>query len=320
MALHCFFNTGGQGVAMRNFAAALAAGPVKLWRGGAAPDVAGAAAELVLPEAAPREPAVSRRELYQRVVESLWGPDCAMPGGGDELVRLAAVLGPSSATTILLVEAGEGAPARRLATEFGAWVAGVEADPALVAMAQKRAERAGAAIKRASVDAWDPEKPEFRAGFHHHAIALEPLALAEPAPFASALSKAMKPYGHLVMLELLTGELPIEGASLAQWMAAEGRRQAPQTEQHVARCLGRAGFDVRVADDVSDRHRRQCLLGWRGALRLMADRKPSSALAGAFVAEAERWLRRVRLIEEGRLRMVRWHAIGGAGPRELPAD
>jgi hypothetical protein len=54
----------------------------------------------------------------------------------------------------------------------------------------------------------------------------------------------------------------------------------------------------------------QGIMGWRRMVRAMQDAKPSRQQAKIVVHEAEVWLVRLRLFREGRLRLVRWHAIG----------
>jgi hypothetical protein len=44
----------------------------------------------------------------------------------------------------------------------------------------------------------------------------------------------------------------------------------------------------------------------------MRENKPSHATAKVLVAEAELWLRRISLIREKRIRLVRWVAIRSA--------
>ena len=74
---------------------------------------------------------------------------------------------------------------------------------------------------------------------------------------------------------------------------------------------------MRVAEDVSDRHIENALIGWRVAIRELRRRKPPPLMAAHLVAEAEIWLLRVKLLREKRLRMMRWHAIStaAAAPR-----
>jgi hypothetical protein len=77
--------------------------------------------------------------------------------------------------------------------------------------------------------------------------------------------------------------------------------------------LTRRRFDVRVVEDVSDRHVSATLAGWRAAVKtLAAGPRPEPATAGIFVTEAELWLLRVRLMRRFGFRLLRWHAIGMA--------
>jgi hypothetical protein len=87
----------------------------------------------------------------------------------------------------------------------------------------------------------------------------------------------------------------------------------------VTRMLGRIGLDVRVAEDISDRHIEHALLGWRVMLRELQETKPNPQQAAQLVQEAELWLLRRRLIRAGRLRMMRWHAISRP-PSAAPGD
>jgi hypothetical protein len=70
------------------------------------------------------------------------------------------------------------------------------------------------------------------------------------------------------------------------------------------------GFDVRLAEDVTQRQIQHALSGWRQAVREMERNRPSRRQAMRYVQEAELWLLRVRLLQPGMLRLVRWHGIG----------
>ena len=55
------------------------------------------------------------------VAEALWGEGFLLPGGGEEVVRLAKPLGLSAASSLLLVGAGTGGPPRHITAELGVW-------------------------------------------------------------------------------------------------------------------------------------------------------------------------------------------------------
>jgi hypothetical protein len=49
------------------------------------------------------------------------------------------------------------------------------------------------------------------------------------------------------------------------------------------------------------------------AVQAMEDTRPTLHELALIVREAELWLARYRLMRAGRLRLVRWHAIGRGG-------
>jgi cyclopropane fatty-acyl-phospholipid synthase-like methyltransferase len=245
------------------------------------------------------------------VTDALWGDGYQFPGGAIETLRLAKPLGLSAASSLLLVGAGSGGASCDLAVQLGVWVSGFEADPNLVAVAVDRIARKNL-TKRAQVEAWNPEAPSFREHFYHHGLALEPLRGSSPEQTLSAIAKALKPSGHLAMLETVA-DSPLDPAHpiVAAWARLERRNpKALPTETAITRIMGRLGFDVRVAEDVSERHIHQTLMGWRTNVRSMEDVRPSRREAMRNVEEAELWMLRLRLFQIGWLRMVRWHGIG----------
>lgn len=248
------------------------------------------------------------------VVEALWGEGFVFPGGEEEAVRLVRPLGLSAAASLLLIGAGSGGPPRAIASKLGVWVSGFEADQALMALAAVRCQRAGLG-KRAQVELWRPEQPQFRPHFYHHGLAIEPLNGQPPEPVLAAIARAIKPTGQIVLVELVAdAALDRSDPIVARWADLEHRPHDPPTEVSVTRCLGRLGFDVRIVEDLSNRQSHLALRGWRDAVQQANGNKPSPAQAASMVAEAELWLLRVRLMRAGKIRLVRWQAIGRGAP------
>jgi hypothetical protein len=275
------------------------------------------AAEVEAPRPLPRvEPGVAAAEELPPVrarpppswtpdrlatTDALWGEGYQFPGGEIETLRLAKPLGLSAASSLLLIGAGGGGPS----------CAGFESDPNLVAAAEDRIARRNL-TKRAQMETWNPAAPHFREHFYHHGLALEPLRGSPPERTLSAIAAALKPAGHLMMLEVVADKaLDPANKVVAAWARLE--RRDPKTlpsEITITRILGRLGFDVRVAEDISERHIHQALLGWRTTVRGMENVRPSRREAMRHVEEAELWMLRLRLFQMGWLRLVRWHAIG----------
>jgi SAM-dependent methyltransferase len=246
------------------------------------------------------------------LVHQLWGEGFIFPGGELETLRLTRPLGISPAATLLIVGVGSGGPAICVARNLGVWVTGVESDPALRTAAQAQVIRAHL-TKKISIKAWDPNNPVFVAKGHHHCVALEPFRGARPEPILDALARALRPGGQMVLTDLAAATpLDLANPTVRRWAELEQRDPYDVlTPVSVSRMLGRVGLDVRVAEDISQRHLEQAMLGWRVLLRDLGP-KPSRQKAVSLIAEAELWLLRRRLIRNGQLRMMRWHAITGS--------
>ena len=246
------------------------------------------------------------------LVQQLWGAGFIFPGGETETLRLTRPLGVTSAASLLIVGVGGGGPATAVTTNLGAYVTAMDCDRSLLAAARQLVNKSQLA-KKITIKGWDPDKPDFAARSHHHCLAFEPFHGACPEPIVHGLARALRPGGHMVITELTAPEpLNPNDAIIRRWGELERRDPidvlAPVT---VTRMLGRVGLDVRVAEDMSQRHLEHAMLGWRVLLRDL-NGKPNRQEAVSMVAEAELWLLRRRLIREGRLQMMRWHAISGS--------
>lgn len=243
------------------------------------------------------------------LVHQLWDAGYIFPGGEAETLRLTRPLGVSAAASLLIVGVGSGGAACAVTRNLGAWVTGMDSDPSLLAAARGLVTRAQL-VKKVKIQAWDPNDPVFVAKSHHHCLALEPLRGGRPEPILVGLAQALKPGGQIVMTELVSAKpLEMSDPTVRRWAELEHREPANVVAGvSVTRMLARVGLDVRVAEDISQRHLEQAMLGWRVLLREL-DRKPTPQEAVQLVREAELWLLRRRLVRDGRLRMMRWHAM-----------
>jgi hypothetical protein len=251
------------------------------------------------------------------IADELWGDGHLLPGGEEEVLRLAVPLGLSAASSVLLLGAGGGGAAQAVSGGLGAWISGHEADPALAAVAAWRLPRAGKLVaKRASVALWDPQASVFRRRAFNHALALEALrgAPGHPVPVPElllALAGALRPGGQLMMVDLVaTVRLDPNDPVVRSWAEVEGRTPDLPTEAGLSAALTELGFDVRVTEDISTRHMRLAVQGWKRLLRNLSETRPERLRAAAAVAEAEVWMRRLKLMRTGQIRLVRWHVIG----------
>ncbi len=246
-------------------------------------------------------------------VEALWGTGFIMPGGAAETLRLVKPLGLSSSVTLILLGGGIGGPAHAVSNGLGAWIACFEADPQLCAIAARRREAADP-HNRITFAGWDRANPQFRKRSANHALSLEALRGENLDRLLERLAVALRPNGQIVLTELVCDDAPDgRDREFAAWCRLENRLPTLPTSADVTGALRRLHFDVRVVEDMSDRHISQTIGGWREAVRTMAaGPRPTPPIAAAFVTEAELWLLRIRLMRRLGVRLVRWHAIGTA--------
>ncbi len=234
-------------------------------------------------------------------VEALWGGGFTGP------------MGLNSNASLLMLGGGMGGPAETIVDTFGSWVASFEADAELAQIAEDRRARHPSG-KRMQVAGWDRENPSFGHHNAHHAMALEAARGAPLDRMLDAMAAALRPHGHIVITEMVADNAsPGEDREFAAWCRLENRAPCLPRLDQVTSALARLHFDVRVVEDVSDRHVSETLAGWRAAVKTMArGPKPDTAAAAAFVTEAELWLLRIRLMRRFGFRLVRWHAVGAA--------
>jgi hypothetical protein len=244
------------------------------------------------------------------VAGQLWGEGFVFPGGEEETLRLAAPLGLSAASSLLLLGCGPGGTACSIATRLGVWVSGFEADEHLAAAGAMLCTRAGLG-KRAQVETWDPAHPRFAHRYYHHGMLLDAMRASSPEAVLGALVLSLRSGGQVTMAQtVVEAPLDLGDPAVTRWAELEHRSPDLPTQATISRILGRLGFDVRVMEDISERHATQVLRGWHTAVRAIRADKPAPARAALLVREAELWLLRIRLIRSGQVRLVRWHAIG----------
>ncbi|MBR0679940.1 hypothetical protein GXW74_05535 [Roseomonas eburnea] len=260
---------------------------------------------------APPEPAAPRT-TRQDWADRLWGEGMAIPGGTTEVLRLASLLPLVPEATLLLAGSGARAAGAVVSGARGCFVAAFEPGaPVADAVAPRVPGRKVTATR------FEAETPAFRRGYHHHALFLEPFRSGgTPEGLLQAAAQALRPGGQVVLLDLVARNAPT-GTGETRWLAAEGRAAAPPAEEAVPAALERAGFVINVVEDAGQRHCRAVVEGWQALLMALRERpeRPSAQAAGVLVAEAEAWLLRLRLLQDGRLRLLRWHASMVRPPR-----
>ncbi len=241
--------------------------------------------------------------------DRLWGAGLATPGGAEAIMRLAALLPLSPETTLLLVGRGAAAAGNIVADARGSWVSAHDTDPPPPPPPPAVHVGPRPPPQRVEAAEWTPNAPIFRQGRQNHALLLEPFRDgAAPPRLLPAVAAALRPGAQIVLFDLVTRDGATTDPGHARWLRME-RRGSPPSERAAVAAFTAAGFQTHVVQDEGASHAAAALQGWARLLRTLSESptRPTRLQAAALVAEAEGWLLRLRLLESGVLRLLRWH-------------
>jgi cyclopropane fatty-acyl-phospholipid synthase-like methyltransferase len=246
--------------------------------------------------------------LHAAVLDGLFGEGYVAPPGTFGIDKLGQTLGLSSRQTVLLLGAGTGGPALSLAGDFGCGVIGFEAVEAFAQAARQRVRQAGLDT-RASIAPWSSAASAPKPQSFDHAIALMPLRGAAPETILGTIGTALKPGGHLVLLEIVVApSCDADDPLLRSWMTLDQRPLPPPDAADMGELLERLGFDVRAVEDVTEAHVQATLACWQRLLHGIR-KKPTPVRATVMMAEAERSMLCSELMRIRKLRLARWHLV-----------
>jgi hypothetical protein len=250
-------------------------------------------------------------EARVAVAERLWGKGFISPGGSIEILEHTKPMTLPPDSVVMMLGAEAGGPAITLASRYGVRVAAFAQDAALVAIATVRAAQAKLAT-RILTRLWPAGPPVFAPRSAHHMVALEPAQGQPMLPLLTACAEALRPSGHMVMTELVTGPaFDRADKAIALWSRLAGRPPSVPAEGEISKALGRLGFGLRAVEDISAQHQRLGLMGWRALMRTLPEQTGNLAPPEVILREGELWTRRLDLLRDGKLRLLRWHAVGG---------
>ena len=237
----------------------------------------------------------------------LWGAGFELPGGADEIRRLAALLPLSSDNRLLLGGRGMAGAATV--------ISGERRCPISVLVTPEQAPQTNLSEimtsqrERVTLERWKAGQPAFPRR-HHHALLVEAGHLgALPAPLIAATAAGLYQQAEIVMVELVQGSRQPEPGLRDRWLFLEGR-PAPRPEAEYAAAFAKAGFRVNVTEDLAERHAVAARRAWARVVEAVSETRPRPPKAdiARMVNEIEKWLLRLRLLEDGAIRMLRWHA------------
>lgn len=236
----------------------------------------------------------------------LWGDDCVGPGDPQWMVESVRSFGLNPTKSVLDLSAGLGGPARAIVNTYDTWVTGLEPSPLLARMAMDRSKAMGVS-KKAPIAHYDPE--------HFNQAGAFDLVLADrivhrvrdKEVFLDRLCDCVKPKGGVLLFDYVIEGTPGSWDHWNGWRDREPMEVYPWSGTRMADELTQRNMDVRIAEDLTQLHRRQVVDRVRRLAEALKEAVPDGRVLAALSRELALWWARLCVLGSG-LRFCRYVA------------
>ena len=244
------------------------------------------------------------------LVQEVWGRGLDRPGDRDHITGLCAPMGMDSSMSVLDLGAGLGGGTRAICRAYDCWMTGVEPDPQLAEVAHKLSERAGltrkAAIHQSSLD-----DPELKPRGYNRIFAKESFfRVTDKVTLLDRLEEALKPGGQLLFTDYVVLDSTVqESEAIQAWRECERTPVTLYSVDDYQDALKDRKLKIPVAEDVTEQVAATIQHAWASYMHEAQDSGRIRELGGLVLKEAELWTRRLRALQNGDLRVYRFHAL-----------
>lgn len=256
------------------------------------------------------------------ISQYIWGKGFCGPGGPEQIIALSKMLAMGKKETLLDLGCGLGGPARTLTKEFGVFVLGYDESAKLIEAAKEMSTMAGVQSKHEFFEYKPGEIKEFDRRFDR-ALAKETLlTIQDKKSIIELIFEWLKPEGmFLLVAYCLSAESVVAREDYRKWKEGEPVKPYPVTTDELVGMMEKAGFVVRVNEDISDQYTDIIASAWKGAdqvvEKLMSEKESGPRLVNCLLQEAEYWSRRSKLLKDGTLEVRRMLGYKKTGKAKL---
>ncbi|MBN4016545.1 hypothetical protein JYT88_01835 [Rhodospirillaceae bacterium AH-315-P19] len=248
------------------------------------------------------------------LLAELWGPGFTSPGGEEFAIELIKPLAPTSAMSLLNLDAHLGGSARTIANVYKMWVNAFEPDESLARIGMEMSEREGM-VKRAPVEFCDREglserltkdRRQYDCVFSKDGF----YRVANKDALFEAIYKHLKQNGQFLFTDYVLPEGAEVSPEAVAGLASEKGEQHLWTVKQTLKSINRFEFEVHISEDMTDRYRGMIVRAWANYLvHLKQHSQLTPAMGEALLREVETWVRRVLAFDRGGLRIHRIHVV-----------
>jgi cyclopropane fatty-acyl-phospholipid synthase-like methyltransferase len=243
------------------------------------------------------------------VAQKVWGQGFVEPGDAAFAVDFVKPFNLNPAMSVLDLSTGLGGPARAIVSQFGVWIAGVDRSPGLVANGTKQSEAAGLA-KKATVSIYDPEIVQFKPRIYDCAFGRDLfLTVRNKARFLEMITSTLKSKGQFLFTDVVVPDEATGADKFQAWAAAETVKPAPWKLSELKKALKELTYDVRIAEDMTDKYLELALAGWHKFSAATREAKLGPKHREILSAEINRWAMLCAAYESRQIRLFRFFAL-----------
>jgi cyclopropane fatty-acyl-phospholipid synthase-like methyltransferase len=246
------------------------------------------------------------------LVEQLWGEGFHTPGGAEHILELVKPMALDETVTLLELGCGLGGGARTIAKTFNTWVTGIEWWKELATGGVQRSTKAGME-KKAEVRYHNSDRLNLKPTSYNSIFSKEALfTVPDKANMLETIVRALRPGGQLCFTDyVLPGDSDLT-QNIRDWMVREPCGATPWSVDGYSLAIQHLGLDLRIAEDMSERHRELIKTGWDRLQAAIQGKSHTSTSLKLMIREAEIWARRMALLRKGEIKLYRFFALKSA--------
>ncbi|MEH6547759.1 MAG: methyltransferase domain-containing protein, partial [Sneathiella sp.] len=123
-----------------------------------------------------------------------------------------------------------------------------------------------------------------------------------------AIHRMLRPEGQFMMSDFMLDGMGGEAPELDKWKQNEPSTPHLLDVQETRKLMTEAGFDVSIAENITDEYRFNVQRAFADYAKRTADGEKSGHLHNWILKEGELWMRRVQMMEAGHLKVFRIYA------------
>jgi len=252
----------------------------------------------------PSHPQVSRGPLAPwhaeagEISEKMWGEGFVTPGGNTINTMLIKPLGLTKDMNVLDLSAGLGGGMRRTMEETGATITALEPDAAIAVRGMQLSVKAGKG-KTAPIAHYDPAKLMLNRAYDC-VIARETFyRLPDRASFLAVITKHTRAQAQIAYTDYIVDLEHRDNSALRTWKNFE-KHANPLGLVESAEFWAKAGFSLRVHEDLTDFYKAEVMVGMKRLMEFLASgTRPDPETSIAVLRRIETWKHRLAAMNAG---------------------